>query len=588
MSNLDDCDLMGDFIFGDEIFQSCNISENGFIYFGKKNVINTYNPFLDPKWKIIAPFAGNLGLIPGGITTSTENNVFTITFNVYSSKSTKTNKLIFCILLYLNLHETRPNQVDFKYIYSDIQYSEYGEFQYSYYIGYSDGICQKYIQNVDDINYISYGGSNIISKNMYPQNNSEIINITNIKPNLIIPNSINSILYNFSIGGEFIYGSTTYKFCNISSNGYIFFGGFDGLLNIGPSKITTNPFLNLTWKVLAPFAGPLGTTSEGIIVEINNSVCKIRFNCYTKQTSVSNIIVFEIILYLNSHKERPNEVDFRYISSTSQNNNFLGNYFIGCSDGNIQKTILDVDSLVLSCGATTLQTHTTSNVYPKNNTEIKNITNENPYNNIYLPLRFSAIERNVELGGVLKINDKYFSNCTISTNGFIYFESIEKNINQNKKKIKYIEKVREPNEDTSNPFKVKEWIIFSPFCGKLKTTLSGIILSKKISKQQCEITFNCYTTQISNSAVVIFSVIFCYDNHLNTPNRVIFSYKSLSTLFYKQNYYIGYSDGINQKYLSNNYDTELTHLTDLINPNDANVKTTDVFPPIGRELVIIN
>ena len=132
-------------------------------------------------------------------------------------------------------------------------------------------------------------------------------------------------------------------------------------------------------------------------------------------------------MYLANHASRPNQIDFVYISSISRSVNFFGNYYIGCSDGSKQKSILDVESMILSYGSTCIQTNTTSNIFPLNAAEIINITNIAPNNTIYLPLRFSALEMNVDLGGTFVVSNQYFTTCTISTNGFVYFGLKENN-----------------------------------------------------------------------------------------------------------------------------------------------------------------
>lgn len=562
INSSNDYDMGGNFMFGNEIITTCNISSNGFIYFDKINTNISHNPFLDPNKKVVAPFSGNMAIGPDGIITDTVDDMFVVNFNCYSNKNNKNNVLNFCAIFYLSSHPERPNEIDFIYTSS---ISRTDNFLNNYYIGYCDGSTQKYISDVDKLDVISYGGSNIVSSNIFPNDGSTLSNITNIIPAFILPNSTNSIVYNIDLGGKFIYNNENFEVINVSSNGYVFFGN-------GPTAITTNPFSNLTWKIIAPFAGNLATTPDGVKFKLLNNVLDIIFYCYSKQNSSANILIFGVRMYLTNHPTRSNQVDFMYVDSVSRSFNFFGNYYIGCSNGSKQKSIIDAESMIIAYGSTCIQTNTTSNVFPLNDSNIIDVTNIIPNNTVYLASRFSALEKNVDLGGTIIISGKQFTTCTISTNGFVYF-GCKENINYetNKKSIRSTEPAREPNPDTSNPFKIKEWIIYAPFCGKLKTSPSGIIVTKNINDYYCIVTFNCHTTQTTNSAIASFSVKFCYYDHLETPNSVTFMYGSEIVTNSKQNYWIGYSDGINQKCLENNTDKILVDGT-------SNVTSTKAFP----------
>ena len=587
--NLNDYDLGGSFKFGNEIYTSCNINSNGFIYFDKINAFYSHNPFLNPDWKIIAPFAGNMMLTLEGIKVNISNNSFSVIFSCYSDQIIKSNILIFGVVLYLNEHPIRPNQIDFKYFSSD---SRNDNFKNYFYIGYSDGITQKYIQNSDELEKMSYGGTNINSSNIFPKNNSEIRDITNLVPEKLLPNCVNSISRNVDIGGSFIYGGETFTSCNISSNGYIYFGNLDETLNI-----VANPFSNTTWKILCPFGGKLSTISEGIQTDLQNDVFCITFNCSSKPNSSLNILSFGIKIYLNEHQSSPNRVDFYYTSSLSRQMNFLGNYFIGCCDGRTQKTILNVDSMTLTYGQSCIQS---KNIFPVPNCLVENITNIIPNTNVFLISRFSALEKNVDIGGFIKIKKNYYNSCTISTNGFIYFGLYEdaqleqSSDRQSQNKIKKL-KLREPNEDTSDPFKIKDWIIFAPFCGKLKTTSAGIIVTRDIINNKCSVTFNCYTSPYTVTSIVVFEIVIHFDTHPNSPNCIIFNYKFKEKLAIKQKYYVGYSNGITQERLINNNDLLLTEIENSTDPNNntnnnannnANIVSNDIFPPVGAEFII--
>lgn len=558
LQNLNNYDFDGTFEFGNQMFVSCNIQKNGLIYFGDTitDEIDNADPFSNYDRNFVAPFSGNISLVEPIIIKKIDD-VLSITYNCYSDDTLKSNILIFSVVLYLNEHKTRPNQIDFKYI-SSTSRNDY--FKNNFYIGYSNRLTRKYIQNSDKLNILNYGGSNITSSNIFPENQSEIINITNKIPNTLLPNCKNTIERNINLGYNFIFGNQIFKSCNISSSGYIFFGDLDESI-----KNVTNPFSNSTWKIMSPFGGNLLTTSEGVKINLYYNIFDITFNCSntinrtnTTNTS-SNILIFGLKLYLNEHPNRPNEVDYYYVLPT--NVNFMGDYYIGYSDGNIQKTIIDSDTMTISYGQSSIQSQ---NKFPTF-TNIDNITNMVPNKSIHLISKFCKLEKNINIGGKLQIGDNFYDSCTLSTNGFIYF-------GMNKSK-----NIREPNEDTSDPFKIKDWIIFAPFCGKLKTTPAGIIVTKDISDHRCSIMFNCYSSPILNT-LIIFEIVIYYCSHPDNPNIVTFNYKYQDNLsvITKQKCYVGFSNGITQYKLINYNDTTLTEI------NNANNTTyLNKFPQLG-------
>ena len=560
----DDYSLGGTFIFGNEAFTSCNISSNGFIFFRQTNNIFTYNPFSDLTWKTIAPFAGDLETTTSGVILITTNNICTITFNCYSAFNVKTNILKFAIDLYLNDHITRPNEVDFRYVSSQ---SQTESFKNNYYIGYCDGNMQKYLSDVGSVSNISYGGLNITSSNVFPASGFIIRNITHIIPPKILCNASTGVAYNIALGGDFVYGSNTYTTCNISSSGFIYFENLD----TGPNDKTTNIFSNSTWKIIAPFSGAITTTSDGVSVIAELHMLTITYNCYSQQNSVANILVYSIVLYLSNHPDRPNQVDFKYISSTSTNTDFRNNYYIGYCDGKISKSVLNCadNIMTITIGSLAVQSY---KKFPTNGTILRDITNYAPTISTYLALRYDATTRNVNLGGIFKFGETYYDTCNISSNGYIYFDLDVKT-------------VKEPDSTSSNPFVDKGWKIIAPFCGKLRVTPFGILRQTDEIEKKCTITFNCYASSNSNSRILSFATVLYFDTNLFRANQIDFIYISQEKLFNKGNlYYIGYSDGSIQKYLKLNTDIVLTVASDNITPidmavtSDQSVTPDTVFP----------
>ncbi len=566
-NEIGDYDLGGTFIFGNVTYSKCSISLNGFIYFGNVGVFYTFNPFADINWKTIAVFAGNTALTSDGINVTTENNICTITFNSYSSFSSKDNVLQYAILLYLNTHTNYPNRIDLKYISST---SQINYFSGDYFIGYCDGTHQKYISNINT-QKIYYGGSKISSNNTYPANNTTIENITSIVPSGLLSSAVNSVAMNIYIGGDFIFGNNTYSKCNVSSNGYVYFhGSFDSI----PNKNITNPFLNKTWKIIAPFSGYLNTSIDGITTKILNNVFTITFNCFSKQQSEENLLIFSVSIYLNSHSEKPNQVSMQYQQSVSRCLLFLGDYYAGFSNGLTQKTIANSNDLELITGKSHIQT---TNIFPNENSAITNITNIISSKLLILSSKMYAVEKEISLGGTFIFGGIEYTSCTISTNGYVYFgktQSVNITVDSEYVSVKKSKQQSiNPTENTANPFSVSGWHILAPFCGHLKTSANGICIEHDIINKKCVITFNCHSTSISNTATIIFSVEICYNDN-PTPNKVYFKYLSESSNSFRSKYFIGFSDGFIQKFLYENTDLELI-------PGNLEIITTNKFPSIN-------
>lgn len=538
-----DYDLGGTFVFGNTEYTSCNISSNGFIFFGNIHNIFSYNPFSNLQWKTIAPFAGDLQTTKVGLTVNKEPNVITIVFNCYSNPTEQNNLLVFSVTLYLNHHETRPNQVDFHYISSD---SRMYMFPNNYYIGYCDGISPKYLGNVDDITSFSYGGLNIYSKNVFPKSGTTISNITNILPQKILSNATLGLAYNIPLSRTnetFIFGGSIYTLCNISSNGFIFFD----IMQSGPTATTTDILQNDSWKIIFPFCGYLATTSDGIFVDNEDTYVKITFNCYSIINSVENTVIFSVILYLNNHVTRPNQVDFEYTSSESRHINYRNNYYIGYCDGKKYHCITNTDEMFLVNGKSTIKS---KNKFPESASKIMDVTNFVSDSEIYLVSCYDRIGKNIDLGGTLYFGEKKFTSFNLSTNGFIYFD-----INFNASDIYTDDNVIEPNECATNPFYNDKWYIISPFCAKLKTTSAGILVKR--FRNICSITWNCYTNPVVNSETVEFTLELTLDDP-NLEQSKKFIYSKMSGMYSIKNIYIGFCDSITQKCLQNSGDIFLT------------------------------
>lgn len=517
MINSNDYSFGNTFVFGNAEYTGCKISGNGFIFFGNINNIFTYNPFADLSWKTIAPFAGDIQLTSDGIKIQNNIDNIVITWHCFSGFNIKTNIIIFSLVLYLNNHQTKPNQFDFDYASSDSQNTG---FLNNYYIGYCDGNVQKYLGNVNDTTSFSYGGLNITSSNIFPSSGTTIGNVSNILPTSFLKNAQNGLAWNIPLNGSFVYDKTTYTTCNVSSNGYIFFGS-------GPSSNTTNLFSNSTWKIIIPFGGPLVTTNDGMQLTYQPDNLTITFNCYSKYNSLDNILQFAIKLYLNNHQTNPNQIDFIYTSATSRSTNFFGNYYIGYCDGTLIRSISNSNLMLLLNGPSTLQS---SNIFPQTNTQLNDVLNISVNTDIYLVNCYDTIKKGVYIGGIFNFGNKNFNVFNVSSNGFIYFDLDDQT-------------TVPPREWTTNPFYDKKWMIIAPFSSKLRTTQNGITVSR--TNTECIITWNCYSYVSYTLSTIQFSLTL----HIGT-NLFNFSYGYSDFNQVIMDSYIGYSDGTIQKSLN--------------------------------------
>lgn len=523
-----DCDLNGLFTFGNISYTKCYVSPNGFIYFNNPFGLLTYNPFSDITWKTIAPFAGDVQPTDtDAIIIKKTNDTVTFEFNCYSRFNDRTNLLNYSVVLYLDNHAERANQIDFIYKSSEFRNSAY--FSQNYYIGYSDGIVQKCLNDSDNINKFSYGNSHITSTNIFPENSTIIKNVTNITTNKILTNSSNITAYGIPLSllspanNYFNYFGTMYKTFNISSNGYIFFGT-DGS---GPLPTTIDLFSNSTWKIVVPFGGYLVTTEDGIILTYEPDSLTILFNCYSMYGLKDNILKFNIVLHLNN-SNKPNQIDFNYISCNSSNVNFRNDYHIGFSNGQNHKSVYDANGLFLTNGRTSIQTN---NKFPQNGSKIENITNLITNTDTLLIFCYDTIKTKVNIGNIFKFGLHTYTKFNISTNGFIYFDT---------------DNTCPPIDSTTNPFTDNKWIIIAPFCGKFKTTKNGITISR--TNTECIIKWNCYVHSGSVSDIISFYLIL----HLDGSNSFEFVYDNNqnNNLVINRDCYIGYCDGFTQSMLN--------------------------------------
>lgn len=521
-----DYDIGGTFMFGDVLYTTCNVSSNGFIFFGNVNDIFTYNPFSDISWKTVAPFAGDLQPADENpVVIVKSNNSITFTFNCYSRFNVKINLLQFSLTLYLSNHQTKPNQIDFDYISSEFRDQYYSQ---NYYIGYCDGKIQKYLGDVDNLNSFSYGGLNITSKNIFPKNRTKIENVTNISTNKILCGSTNGLAYGIPLGlssnDTFNYFGTMYTNCNISSNGYIFFG-------TGPISSTISLFSNLTWNIIVPFGGYLITTLDGIELTYGENMLTITFNCYSMYGLQNNVLKFSVIFYLNNNIDKPNQIDFEYISSVSQSTNFRNDYYIGYCGGNQCKSIFDVNGMYFINGSSTIQSN---NKFPSDGTILKNITNIITTADTCLVSCYDTIKPNVEIGGTFKFGINEYTTFNLSTNGFIYFDTNE---------------TYPPNDSVTNPFVNDKWIIIAPFCGKFRTTNNGILIKRELDK--CTIKWTCYSYSGSLSNIISFYLKL----YLDGTNKFEFDYDQSSAII-NRDCYVGFCNGITQNWL-NEFDSRI-------------------------------
>lgn len=399
--------------------------------------------------------------------------------------------------------------------------------------------------SIDKTGNLSNGGDWIMESN-----NEDIRDvyftdgISNYAELLILSGTDNGVSTNVSIGGTFIFNGTSYTTCNASSNGFIYFES-------GPINSTVTPLDVRAHKVLAPFAGDLKTTSDGIVVSSDgtNKVTTVTFNCYSTPTSTANVLVFAVKLYWNNHSTKANQVDYVYTSSTSRTANFSGDYFIGYTDAVNFIFVPSVDNLTdLSRGNASISS---TNKFPANGSIISNILNITPAS--ILKNADDGIATEIPLGGTFAYNGNY-SACQISSNGTISFGE-------------YL--VRNTYNSVGE---YGSYRVVSPFNGNLKTTSDGVIVST--TDNVCTITFNCYSTPSSTENILVFCIVLYLDGH-DYEGRMDFVYVSSTsrTDNFDGNYYIGYS-GLTPTTYTCYRDTDNL----VVEVGTSNISSTNIFP----------
>lgn len=351
--------LGGLFVITGLTYSTCNLTSNGTVSFGEYMSGSIHDPFNYSSYRILTPFSSSLKTNSDGVTIETSDSICTITFNCYSHKNYTENLLVFKVLLYLNGHE-HERRIDYIYESSSSR-TEY--FRGDYYLGYSNTVRSICCQDTNYPNLLIGGASKILSTEKFPMNGTRINDIMNID----VDNNINGVyLANFDdaeqeilLGGTFVFGGTEYTTATINSNGFIYFDEAE--------LDSFDPLNSTSAKVLCPFCTDLVLTSSGVTVNSDQTekTFSVLYDSYGYYTP-SNILSFKIIIYYDDHPERPNQVDFVYISSTGENSGYIG--FV---DGTNRKTItssslvsFDSDSSKSTC-----QFPSNGTIYTINNTD---------------------------------------------------------------------------------------------------------------------------------------------------------------------------------------------------------------------------
>lgn len=473
----------GTFRFNGTDYTTCNASSNGFIYFESGPLNTTITPLDVRAHKVLAPFAGDLKTTGDGIVIDSDgtNKVTTITFNCYSTPTLTTNTLIFAVKLYWNNHSTKANQVDYIYTSST---SRTANFSGEYFIGYTDAVNFVFVPSADDLTDFSRGNASISSTNKFPANNSTISNILNTTPTSILKNADNGIATEIPLDGTFSYNGN-YTACQISSNGSISFGEY----LVRSSYNTVGEYGS--YRVVSPFNGNLKTTSDGVTLSTTDNICTITFNCYSTPSSTENILVFCILLYLNGHDDE-GRIDFVYVSSTSRTDNFNGNYYIGYSgrESNGVTCYRNTDDFEIEVGASEI---VSDNIFPASGTILSDILNVDLGDLTTYLRNIDDGTFEINLGGTFNFGETNFTATTISTNGYIQFQT-NKNI--------------------------------YGYCNDLITTNDGITVTRDDSNKTCTIRFNCYSWYDSTDNELVFEIVVYYNDHPTRPNQADLKYIS--------------------------------------------------------------
>lgn len=493
--------LDGSFILSETTYTTCNASSNGFIYFQGGPITTTVKPLDIRAWVCICPFGGNLKTTINGITASTSSNICTITWNCYSTPESTANTLQFSVKLYLNSHPDTPNRVDFVYANSE---SRTENFSGDYFIGYTDTVNFRYFYDTDNLSTITNGNSNIVSSNIFPQNSTVISDVLSKTPVGILLNANDGTAAEIPIGGEFKYAQfeDPYTKFNLSSNGILSFGEY----MIADAH---NPFSYSSYKVLSPFVGNLKTTNDGITVSTVSDICTITWHTYASPES-NNILIFSIKLYLNSHEDYPNRIDYVYNSMDSQSEDFNGTYYIGYSTGTKYACCQDVDNIsVLIPGASQI---TSTNIFPTNGSSIVDVLNiDLTVGGVYLPISDDDSYL-APIGGTIEIDTVEYTHVNLHTNGFIYFgDNVPSDITS-------------PLINSDTGLKV-----FSPYSRDLVTTLKGITVVVDSLEKTTTIQFNCHNYWIPDNYLV-FEIILYHSDHTILPNQVEYLYVSATSV----------------------------------------------------------
>ena len=333
--------LGGSFTYGGGTYTAFQVTSNGMISFGEYMVPDSYNGFEYASYRVLQPFTGNLATTSAGITVATSANICTITFNCYSSNTNTLNLLVYSVVIYLNAHVSRSGQIDYVYTSST---SRTTNFSGNYYIGYSYTNAIACCQSVDSLDILIEGVSKIRSNNIFPADNSSIINVLGVDLTasgryLVGQDDTEKTV---QLGGTFRFGDADYTSAKINTDGFMQFG-------LGTPTLHY-PLNNSSLKILSPYALDMVTTLDGITVipDTTNKKCTIEFNCYNYYV-ISNIFVFQIILYYSDHPTRSDEAEFYYVSATSRavGDLDIGNN-IGWTNGTDLRAVTDIDLFTVS------------------------------------------------------------------------------------------------------------------------------------------------------------------------------------------------------------------------------------------------
>lgn len=370
----------------------------------------------------------------------------------------------------------------------------------------------------------------------------------------ILTNTNDSITSDVSLGGTFVFRGTSLDKCKVSSNGYIYFFHDD----FSSSDPTTNPLAIRAWYAISPFGGDLKTTNDGITINSDNTLkkCTITFNCYSNTSSTSNILIFKIIIYWDDHPTLSNKVDFVYQSSTSRTSGFVGNYYMGYSDGAKFRYISNADTpSIISEGNASVSS---TNKFPEDGTIIADILSITPTS--ILKNADDGVAVDILIGGTFEYSGGSYNNCHITSNGIINFGEYG-------------------TSDTYNPFGYSAYRQLFPFSGNLKTTSDGVTVTT--SSFITTITFNCYSNNTNTLNTLHFSVLLYLNGHANA-GRVDYVYTSATsrTENFVGNYYVGYSH--NNAICCQNMNRPSVYV-----PGSSYITSTNKFPENGTTVTDI-